>query len=157
PGTATAPIAYLIPTLTYLAYASEHEIVGPPELFPYSDRSAHQTEYRYIAENRLRSLYDYHGDRTAASYAAWNRPLVKTRPTATGGGCCSPEYLGADLYLIDWMEQKGHRYDCVADENLHAEGVDLLRPYRVVVTGTHPEYWSGPMLDALAAYLAGGG
>jgi N,N-dimethylformamidase len=156
-GTATAPIAYLIPTLTYLAYASEHEIVGPPELFPFYDRSAHQTEYLYIAENHLHSLYDYHGDGSGVCYASWKRPLVNTRPKAIRAAFSSPEHLAADLYLIDWMEQKGHRYDCLADENLHAEGVDLLRPYRVVVTGTHPEYWSEAMLDALAAYLAGGG
>ena len=36
-------------------------------------------------------------------------------------------------------------------------GVDLLGRYRVLVTGTHPEYWTTPMLDALESYLAGGG
>ncbi|HEY7029761.1 MAG TPA: LamG domain-containing protein [Thermomicrobiales bacterium] len=156
-GRATAPIAYLIPTLTYLAYASEHEIVGDPVVFPFYDRTMHAAEYRYIAEHHLHSLYDYHADGTGVCYASWKRPLVNMRPKAIRSAFASPEHLAADLYLIDWMEQKGHRYDCLADENLHTDGVELLRPYKVVVTGTHPEYWSGPMLAALETYLAEGG
>jgi N,N-dimethylformamidase len=156
-GAETAPIAYLIPTLTYLAYGSEHEIIGGPEVFPFYDREMHAAEYGYIAENRLHSLYDDHGDGTGVCYASWKRPIVNMRPKALRSAFSSPEHLAADLYLIDWMEEKGFRYDCLADENLHVKGVALLRPYKVVVTGTHPEYWSGPMLDALDAYLAEGG
>ena len=68
-----------------------------------------------------------------------------------------PERLSADLYLTHWLEQKEIAYDTIADENLHAEGEALLSPYRVVVTGTHPEYWTKPMLDALDRYLDAGG
>jgi N,N-dimethylformamidase len=156
-GTTTAPIAYLIPTLTYLAYASEHELIAGPDVFPFYDRTMHAAEYAYIAEHHLHSLYDYHADGTGVCYASWKRPLVNTRPKHVRAAFSSPEHFAADLYLIDWMEHKGFRYDCLADENLHVEGADLLRPYRVVVTGTHPEYWSGPMLAALETYLADGG
>ena len=38
-----------------------------------------------------------------------------------------------------------------------AEGRALLEQYAVVITGSHPEYWTEPGLDALEAYLAGGG
>ena len=51
-------------------------------------------------------------------------------------------HLPADLYLLDWLEQMGHRYDVITDEDLHAEGLQLLAPYRVVLTPTHPEYQS---------------
>ena len=44
--------------------------------------------------------------------------------------------------------------DTTADEVL--EGVDLSGR-RVVITGTHPEYWSEQMLDALEEYLTTGG
>ena len=37
------------------------------------------------------------------------------------------------------------------------EGLDLLKPYRVVLTGCHPEYDSLAMLDTLEAYLRRGG
>jgi N,N-dimethylformamidase len=45
----------------------------------------------------------------------------------------------------------------LTDEDLHAEGVDALRPYRVVITGSHPEYWSRPMIEALQGYLLSAG
>ena len=51
----------------------------------------------------------------------------------------------------------GHRYDVVTDEDLHAEGLELLAPYKVVLTPTHPEYQSrARRMDALAAYLERG-
>jgi N,N-dimethylformamidase len=157
PGATTADLAFLVPTLTYLAYADEHTEFEPSTLFPFLDRDAHATEYRYIAENGLHSLYDTHHDGSGVCYASWKRPLVNLRPRAIFRIFGSPERFGADLYLVDWLEQKGFPYDVISDEILHAEGVGLLAPYRVVVTGTHPEYWTGPMLDALAAYLTGGG
>jgi N,N-dimethylformamidase len=66
-------------------------------------------------------------------------------------------HLPSDLYLLDWLEQMGHRYDVITDEDLHAEGLQLLAPYRVVLTPTHPEYQSLRTMDALAAYLERGG
>ena len=43
------------------------------------------------------------------------------------------------------------------DHDLEREGVDLLRRYRCVVSGTHPEYYSAGMFDAWEDYLATGG
>jgi N,N-dimethylformamidase len=68
-----------------------------------------------------------------------------------------PWGFNADLHLVDWLETHARDYDLVTDHCLHGDGVELLRPYRVVVTGSHPEYWTGAMLDALEEYLAGGG
>ena len=45
----------------------------------------------------------------------------------------------------------------LTDEDLHSEGMDLLTPYAVVVTGTHPEYWTEKMLEGMESYLRGGG
>jgi N,N-dimethylformamidase len=45
----------------------------------------------------------------------------------------------------------------ITDEDLHHEGVRLLEPYRAVVTGTHPEYYTTPMWDGMRAYIARGG
>jgi len=55
------------------------------------------------------------------------------------------------------MEVKGYKYDVITDEDLDVEGEALLKPYKVIVTGSHPEYWSGPMLDGMQAYLEKGG
>ena len=51
----------------------------------------------------------------------------------------------------------GYDYDVATDEDLHNEGAPLLSKYEVVVTGAHPEYYSGNMLDGLEGYLQNGG
>jgi N,N-dimethylformamidase len=45
----------------------------------------------------------------------------------------------------------------ITDEDLHREGVAAIRPYRVVINGTHCEYYSERMMDAVEDYLADGG
>src|SRR5579864_2700294 len=63
----------------------------------------------------------------------------------------------ADLSIIAWLEHMGHAYDVVTDEDLHREGEALLKPYRVVLSGTHPEYISESILDAIEDDIGGGG
>ncbi len=156
-GRANAPIAYLMPTFTYLAYADEHMPIAPPDIFPFLDNSLNARELAYLERHRLNSLYDTHRDGSGVCYVSWRRPLLNMRPSLPFRGFSAAEHFAADLYLIDWMEAKGYRYDVIADENLHTDGQALLAPYRVVVTGTHPEYWTAPMLDSLQAYLDDGG
>src|SRR5262249_39842983 len=69
----------------------------------------------------------------------------------------APHQFGADLCLVDWLHEHGYEFDVVTDVDLHHEGAELLEPYRVVLTGSHAEYWSGAMLDALTSYLHGSG
>jgi N,N-dimethylformamidase len=69
----------------------------------------------------------------------------------------SPHLLNADLHLTDWLEAKGYAFDVVTDEDLHHDGLPLIADYDVVLTGSHPEYTSGPMLDAYEAYVEDGG
>jgi len=82
------------------------------------------------------------------------RPKVQT---ASGGVGSMLWGYNADTHLTDWLEATGHDFDVITDEDLHADGAELLRHYRVVLTGTHPEYYSAAMLDALERYTAGGG
>jgi len=62
-----------------------------------------------------------------------------------------------DLQLIDWLDRTGRDVDIVCDLDLHRAGRDLLDGYQCVLTGTHPEYVSAEMLDALEQYVGGGG
>ncbi len=48
-------------------------------------------------------------------------------------------------------------HDVAIDHDLHAHGSELLSQYDVVLLGSHPEYVSVPMRDALEAHLARGG
>jgi N,N-dimethylformamidase len=113
--------------------------------------------YRYIAEHGLMSAYDKHSDGSGICHASLRRPMLDFRPKARCRTFNAPHQFPADLYLVDWLEEKGFTFDVVTDHELHGEGVELLRRYRVVLTGSHPEYWTSAMIDARDAYFDGGG
>ncbi|MEU6716802.1 N,N-dimethylformamidase beta subunit family domain-containing protein [Nonomuraea sp. NPDC046802] len=64
--------------------------------------------------------------------------------------------LYSDLILLRWMRANTFTYDCYTDTDLHADPSWLAR-YSALVLGSHPEYWSSRMREALVAYLDGGG
>lgn len=157
-GTTTAPIAVLLPTYTYLAYANEQITWRNPDSPVPHDPIQHlQAQDHYIVAHGLKSAYDHHADDTGIAFSSRLRPVLNLRPKYSTALILAPQHFNADLYLIDWLEAMGHPYDVLTDEDLHAEGSSLLVPYRVVMSGCHHEYWSGQMLDALEAYLADGG
>jgi len=150
-----------MPTFTYLAYANER-VRRTKEGFEEmkglaGDKSdPREAEWAEFPEFGI-SLYDIHGDGSGCCYAGARRPMLNIRPDYRMWSTGAPRGLGADLHLIDWLTEKGHRHDVITDGDLHDEGLGLLQGYRVVITGSHPEYWSGAMLDALRAYLDSGG
>ncbi|MBM3945087.1 MAG: LamG domain-containing protein [SAR202 cluster bacterium] len=156
-GAAGAPIAYLAPTNTYIAYGNEHIPGLTTEWLPNAKLHLHQAEREYVIKAGLNSMYDHHRDGSGVAYGSRKVPIPNIRPDYVNPPRGSPHALAADLYLIDWMEAKGFKYDVFTDEDLHLDGPALLSPYKVLVTGSHPEYWSGPMLDAVETYLANGG
>jgi N,N-dimethylformamidase len=82
------------------------------------------------------------------------RPGFLTFVDAHGSGL---RHFPADTHLTGWLEAKGFAYDVATDEDLDEQGVDLLRPYRTVLTGSHPEYHTEGTLDALQSYVDHGG
>lgn len=156
-GTANSPSLVLVPTNTYLAYANFNVPPQSPALFRRQDVTLHQAEHQYMTDNHLLSLYDKHRDGSGVCYSSRLRPILNLRPRFKFRDLNAAHNLPADLYLVDWLEAKGHQADFATDEDLHRDGLARLRPYRVVLTGTHPEYWTEQMLDALQAYLARGG
>ena len=104
------------------------------------------------------SLYDVHSDGSGCSYSSRLRPILNMRPKYRAWRLHdAPRHFAADLYLIAWLEARGFAYDVITDEDLHAEGVDLLAGYRVVLTGSHPEYHTEAMHTGFRQYLEGGG
>ncbi|MDR7304643.1 N,N-dimethylformamidase beta subunit family domain-containing protein [Haloactinomyces albus] len=73
--------------------------------------------------------------------------------------CKSPSLwqFNADLHLVGWLTEMGYEFDVVTDEDLHHEGLEAIEQYRVVITGSHPEYYSGQMLEAVHSYTQNGG
>jgi len=154
-----SPIALVLPTASYMAYADEHlataaamgqAIAGhTPALQPLDLLLMEHPELGL-------STYDLHADGSGVSFSSRRRPILNMRPRHRFSFLGTWQFP-SDLYIVDWLEQRGCAYDVLTDENLHRDGVDALRPYRAVITGSHPEYASEAMLDAYETYVTGGG
>ncbi|MEI9402549.1 N,N-dimethylformamidase beta subunit family domain-containing protein [Mesorhizobium argentiipisi] len=156
PGRETAALL-LLPTNTYLAYANER--------LAFSDRGAaltSETEPPLLtgldrdleAEPRLSaSLYDRHADGSGVHYSSRRRPVLNLSPDYKWWWCTrAPRHFLADLNITQWLDHFSIQYDVATDEDLHREGESLLNRYRVLITGSHPEYTSSRMLSALHSW-----
>jgi N,N-dimethylformamidase len=157
-GRATAALAVLVPTFTYTIYANFYH----PARAVTADDGGTEDEIAgaFLGEHRELglSLYCKHRDGSGVARVTRRRPMVDQRPwhrIVTRGN--AGRELSGDLYLLDWLEHEGIEYDTITDDDLHAEGLALLRPYAGVVTGGHPEYVSQEILDAVGSYIDGGG
>jgi N,N-dimethylformamidase len=160
-GRTTADVVVVIPTLSYLAYGNEHAswanpIPSTPGLDQILDAVGERD--RYVAEQRLKSIYERHTDGSGVAYSSRLRPILNMRadygmPLLLGG----PHQFPADIELLEWLDRRRIAYDVVTDEDLHHDGEAALAGYRVLITGSHPEYWSEPMLDGLELWLDRGG
>jgi N,N-dimethylformamidase len=159
PGRASASVAVVMPTFSYLAYANSQvmqnaaiaqSVLGVITTLDEIDLALNlHTEYG-------RSTYDYHLDGRGVAYSSWRRPILNMRPEYRH------EYgsvwqFPADLHLVNWLTQKGIAFDVLTDHDLHAQGASVLSSYAVVISPSHAEYASGEMLDAYEQYFAAGG
>jgi N,N-dimethylformamidase len=153
-GRANSRVAYLAATATYTAYLNNR--------FRYMSLAPERYHGRLLVMDAIDQLliefpemglstYDLHSDRSGVAYSSRHRPVHNLRPAGRFWN------FSIDMFIIDWLEKLGGDYDVITEEDLHREGLALLAPYRVVITGSHPEYDSIEMLDALEAYVRGGG
>ncbi len=155
-----APIAFLASTFTYQAYANH---ARPSIDQAYYDRVAAWKAYPYNPNQYPiygRSTYNKHRDGSGISYSSRHRPILTMRPgflTFNDPRGSGMRHYPADLHLLAWLEAKAIDFDIVTDEDLDEAGVPLLKPYRAVLTGSHPEYHTLGTIDALAAYTGQGG
>lgn len=164
-GTASAEVAFLAPTASYMAYANERAgIDGGGYLHAFANHMmAYAPADLWLNEHPEVGLshYDHHSDGSGVAYSSRLRPVMNLRPGVTnswiGAAGTAPWQFNADLPVLDWLEAQGIAHDVITDEDLDAEGLGLLAPYKAIMTGSHPEYWSKGMYDALQAYLARGG
>jgi N,N-dimethylformamidase len=160
PAAPAAKIALLMPTASYLAYANEHLHIAAPgiSLVTGRDLVIHDSDIELALNPALgRSTYDVHSDGAGVCYSSYRRPVLNLKPRHRMAAVGVPWQFPADLSIVFWLEQRGHDYDVLTDEDLHREGVECLRPYNVVLNGTHSEYYSERMLDATEQYVSGGG
>jgi N,N-dimethylformamidase beta subunit-like, C-terminal len=162
PGGGERPaVAFLAPTFTYQAYANARlgdridyagDGLSAREYVP-GPRDAQLDAHPVFAG----SLYDIHSDGSGRAYSTHRRPVFNFRADYESAVQQAYRHVGADLYLTAWLESLDVDHDVLADHALDEHGAELLAPYRVLVTGSHPEYVSAAILDAIEAFLAGGG
>lgn len=158
-GRATAKVLLLVPTASYLAYANDRIVAEVPigqAIMGHTPVLDENDFYLQAHPEIGLSTYDHHNDGSGVCFSSWRRPIVSIRPKYRHGTGTLWQFP-ADLHLVDWLNAKGFAYDVATDHDLEREGVELLRRYRAVLTGTHPEYYSCRMLDAFEGYLAAGG
>jgi N,N-dimethylformamidase len=161
-GSRRRRVVFLAPTLTYLAYANDHlwarTDIAPGVLWPAErvERPAPADVFLAGHPELGRSLYDVHSDGSGVAYASYLRPIVNLRPDYRYWERDAPRHFSADLELLRWLQRREVPYDVVTDHDVHADP-SLLDHYAVVVTGSHPEYVSERILDALAGFLGRGG
>lgn len=155
-----APVLFLVPTASYLAYANEHlsfdaeimqPLAGQSPILSEIDIELYQT-----AEFGL-SMYDHHAEGAGVCYSSYRRPIFNMRPKSRISSMGVTWQFAADLSIVAWLEHMGYDYEVTTDEDLHRDGLAALKPHQVVLSGTHPEYISEEMLDATEDYIAQGG
>jgi N,N-dimethylformamidase len=155
-----ARIAFLAPTLTYLAYANNARGNFSEALAARAEAWGAYPHNPDIVTSFGASTYNYHADGSGISLSSRLRPVLTMRPgyltfmDEHGSGL---RHFSADSHLTNWLREKGFEFDVVTDEDLDERGVDALKHYDVVLTGSHPEYHTRRMLKALLAYRSAGG
>lgn len=153
-----AKVVMVMATYTYIAYANEHLTEGdfeqgseiPVQTGDWEDLVALHQEWG-------KSHYDLHNDGSGVAYSSSLRPIPNMRPNYRFWGFHAPRRFSADLYMVWLLHQMGVDFDVVSEHDLHADHATLLQPYQTVITGSHPEYYSGEMLDAYEQHVAAGG
>lgn len=153
-GATTSKLAFLASTATYMAYSNYHWLFHERfcEVTESLWTTLEKTDVFLQEHNEFGlSTYDTHSDGSGVRFASRLRPILNMAPK-------TPYWsLNADTHILGWLENQGIAYDVITDEDLHIAGASVLEPYRAVLTGTHPEYYTTPMLDGLRKYIAGPG
>ena len=153
-GAPSRDIAFIVPTTTYGAYANMHLRVTAQfnEMAHGRLTVLDSTDFLLLRMPELgRSTYDVHRDGSPVIYSSMSRPVTNFRPTGRMYKLC------LDLMIVDWLDSMGYQVDMVTEDDIDLEGVAAIEPYRVLVTGSHPEYTTRRQLDAFEAHLRGGG
>ena len=149
-GRRGSDVAYLVPSATYLAYANIRLAFSGGLLGQTRIVDANQA-FLFAHKDVGFSLYEHHADGSGVHFSSRHRPILNFRPK-TGTWA-----FNADTHITAWLDAIGQEFDIVTDEDLHLEGYEAIDGYRVLITGSHPEYYSTSMRNALSDWLAQSG
>ena len=90
------------------------------------------------------SLYAYNGkEKRQGHRVSFDRPAAS-------------QFLNWEHPFVQWAERAGCTIDYAVNSDLEFHP-EILKPYRLVLSVGHDEYWSSPMRDHLEAFIAAGG
>jgi N,N-dimethylformamidase len=150
-----AKIAVLASNITWNAYnnfGGRSNYIHPDKLPPTPTVNARLELKRYTDPKHV----NY--DTTEYAPLSFDRPepinhvpedIEATDPIAGRAAC---HLAPAEWRLLAWLERERIDYDYYAETQLHFGQLDL-EAYRVLVTSTHPEYWSSQMYDRVKAWV----
>ena len=161
PGRAQSSACVLISVFTYTVYANFAR--GNVD-DAYREQAARWGARPWTPDEHPEygiSTYNSHRDGSGVAYSSRLRPILNQRSgfcayaDPLGGSCL--RHFPADTHLLAWLDALGHDFDVITDEDLEADGVAAIADYKVVMTGSHPEYHTPGSLDALTQYTQRGG
>ncbi|WP_051300339.1 N,N-dimethylformamidase beta subunit family domain-containing protein [Methylobacter luteus] len=152
--TASCRIAFLVPTATYIAYQNHRS-----RYFSSANERLHgrlnildSTDLMFIRNEQFGlSTYDTHIDGSGVYYSSASRPAFNIKP---GGRLWN---FAADLLIVKWLKAIDMSVDVLTDEDLDREGLPAIANYDVLFSGSHPEYVSTSMYNALEQFVSKGG
>ncbi len=138
---ATAPVAFLAPTATYIAYGNNHWLGTGP-----AAEATHGSLLEFGADQPVPqsrpefgvSTYDVHTDGSGVCYSSRLRPRSTSRPNTP------VELQRRPVPDRLARARSGQAFDVITDEDLHAEGQALLEP----LSRRHHRRASGVHVDA---------
>jgi N,N-dimethylformamidase len=161
PGQRQNGVAVLFPTATYLAYANDRIAFEADSIEALLGHIPVVHSEDLVLQDHPefgRSCYEIHNDGSGVVFGGVHRPLITMQPRYRAPfGIESPWALPSDLAITHWLETLDCAFDAITDEELDLHGSELLRNYRVVITGSHPEYVTSREIDALHEFTADGG
>jgi len=153
-------ICVLVSTFTYTVYGNH----ARPDFSPsYLNRMKEWNAYPYNPAQYPHyglSTYNTHSDGSGICHASYKRVLFNLRPgyiTFGDAECSGLRHFQADSHLIAWLHNQNIEFDIITDNELDRDGLEAISHYKIVMTGSHPEYHTSNMLDALKQYRDGGG
>ncbi len=152
-GKTTAKIAFWVSDFNYVAYANIS--IGVYAKNNYPGHNWNNGDNKFLEENKAHAtggVYNKHVDGTQFTYGSRLRPDLGMKPN----GILVYDFV-QDTHITSFLEALEYDYDVITDGLIHEEGLSILEKYPVVISSTHPEYPSGKVYDAVAAYTRNGG
>ncbi|WP_324754059.1 N,N-dimethylformamidase beta subunit family domain-containing protein [Roseovarius sp. Pro17] len=156
----TAKLCFLVPTASYLAYGNESLSFNADIIQPMTGQPPVVTDIdveTYEHGEYGLSTYDSFEDGAGVCFTSYLRPIINMRPKYRMSSMNITWQFPADLSIVAWIAHQGYDCEFITDEDLDREGLDLLKNFNCVITGTHPEYVSERMLDAQEDFVTQGG